>query len=269
MELLLTKEQKRDFLKFYIDSNNDTNKINNFVKKNNITIDYYNNVINDYLEELRNDSTFSKKIDPLYLEYTLKYSKNVKGNKRKEAEQIINIIFNYIKEDKNNIKEYVTLNGIEYSKFKKFINNFKNYYLTDMEKQILKNFLKRENDFNKNNLLKVKKVIELISDDLVNDKPYDIYNYYIDLGWDQELLLFFLNNNKDVFSSFIIENVKIYFKKYHITSEKIKLTDFMNTLKKEYPNLSIKDIESNIKIMNSLNMPYNLYLFSQILKRSE
>ena len=211
----------------------------------------------------------TKKINKLYLEYNLKY-KNKKNNnnnkvsKRKETEANINIINNYIKENKHNIKEYVTNYNLSYSDFKKFINNYKNYYLTDIEKNTLKEFLKRENDFNKNNLDNVRNVVDRISDDLVNDKPYDILNYYQDLGWDSKLFIYYLNNNKDVFSSFVIDNVRIYLKKYNITQRKYKLNEFIEYIKKNNKDIDNKEIESIINYMNDNKMPYNYTLFMSI-----
>ena len=153
---------------------------------------------------------------------------------------------------------------MSYSDFKKFINNYKNYYLTDIEKNTLKEFLKRENDFNKNNLDNVRNVVDRISDDLVNDKPYDILNYYQDLGWDSKLFIYYLNNNKDVFSSFVIDNVRIYLKKYNITQRKYKLNEFIEYIKKNNKDIDSKEIESIINYMNDNKMPYNYTLFMSI-----
>ena len=153
---------------------------------------------------------------------------------------------------------------MSYSDFKKFINNYKNYYLTDIEKNTLKEFLKRENDFNKNNLDNVRNVVDRISDDLVNDKPYDILNYYQDLGWDSKLFIYYLNNNKDVFSNFVIDNVRIYLKKYNITQRKYKLNEFIEYIKKNNKDIDSKEIESIINYMNDNKMPYNYTLFISI-----
>lgn len=257
--------KKEEYLKFYIDSNGNLDLLNKFIKKEKITLNEFNKVVTDYIKEMES----TKKINKLYLEYNLKY-KNKKNNnnnkvsKRKETEANINIINNYIKENKHNIKEYVTNYNLSYSDFKKFINNYKNYYLTDIEKNTLKEFLKRENDFNKNNLDNVRNVVDRISDDLVNDKPYDILNYYQDLGWDSKLFIYYLNNNKDVFSSFVIDNVRIYLKKYNITQRKYKLNEFIEYIKKNNKDIDSKEIESIINYMNDNKMPYNYTLFMSI-----
>lgn len=257
--------KKEEYLKFYIDSNGNLDLLDKFIKKEKITLNEFNKVVTDYIKEMES----TKKINKLYLEYNLKY-KNKKNNnnnkvsKRKETEANINIINNYIKENKHNIKEYVTNYNLSYSDFKKFINNYKNYYLTDIEKNTLKEFLKRENDFNKNNLDNVRNVVDRISDDLVNDKPYDILNYYQDLGWDSKLFIYYLNNNKDVFSSFVIDNVRIYLKKYNITQRKYKLNEFIEYIKKNNKDIDSKEIESIINYMNDNKMPYNYTLFMSI-----
>lgn len=257
--------KKEEYLKFYIDSNGNLDLLDKFIKKEKITLNEFNKIVTDYIKEMES----TKKINKLYLEYNLKY-KNKKNNnnnkvsKRKETEANINIINNYIKENKHNIKEYVTNYNLSYSDFKKFINNYKNYYLTDIEKNTLKEFLKRENDFNKNNLDNVRNVVDRISDDLVNDKPYDILNYYQDLGWDSKLFIYYLNNNKDVFSSFVIDNVRIYLKKYNITQRKYKLNEFIEYIKKNNKDIDSKEIESIINYMNDNKMPYNYTLFMSI-----
>lgn len=257
--------KKEEYLKFYIDSNGNLDLLDKFIKKEKITLNEFNKVVTDYIKEMES----TKKINKLYLEYNLKY-KNKKNNnnnkvsKRKETEANINIINNYIKENKHNIKEYVTNYNLSYSDFKKFINNYKNYYLTDIEKNTLKEFLKRENDFNKNNLDNVRNVVDRISDDLVNDKPYDILNYYQDLGWDSKLFIYYLNNNKDVFSSFVIDNVRIYLKKYNITQRKYKLNEFIEYIKKNNKDIDSKEIEKIINYMNDNKMPYNYTLFMSI-----
>ena len=257
--------RKEEYLKFYIDSNGNLDLLDKFIKKEKITLNEFNKVVTDYIKEMES----TKKLNKLYLEYNLKY-KNKKNNnnnkvsKRKETEANINIINNYIKENKHNIKEYVTNYNLSYSDFKKFINNYKNYYLTDIEKNTLNEFLKRENDFNKNNLDNVRNVVDRISDDLVNDKPYDILNYYQDLGWDSKLFIYYLNNNKDVFSSFVIDNVRIYLKKYNITQRKYKLNEFIEYIKKNNKDIDSKEIESIINYMNDNKMPYNYTLFMSI-----
>ena len=201
---------KEKYLKFYIDSNGEIDLINKFIKEEKINLNEFNDVVTNYIKELEQN----KEVNKLYLEYRLKFkNKKINSNKiskRKETETIINIINNYIKEDKHNIKEYVTNSNYLYSEFKKFINNYKNYYLTNIEKNILKEFFKRENEFNKNNLDKVKEVVDKISDDLVNDKPFNILDYYNSLGWDSKLLIYYLNNNKDVFSKSTLAREPIY-----------------------------------------------------------
>lgn len=256
---------KEKYLKFYIDSNGNLDLINKFIKEEKITLNEFNDIITNYIKELEQN----KEINKLYIEYRLKFknkkiNNNNKISKRKETETIINIINNYINEDKHNIKEYVTNSNYSYSDFKKFINNYKNYYLTNIEKNILKEFLKRENDFNKNNLDKVKNVVDKISDDLVNDKPFNILDYYNNLGWDSKLLIYYLNNNKYVFSNFVIDNVRIYLKKYNITDKKYKLNEFIEYIKKNNKDMSTKDIEIIINYMNDNKMPYNYYLFECI-----
>lgn len=255
---------KEKYLKFYIDSNGEIDSINKFIKEEKINLNEFNEIVTNYIKELEE----KKEINKLYIEYRLKF-KNKKINinkisKRKETETIINIINNYIKEDKHNIKEYVSNSNYSYNDFKKFINNYKNYYLTNIEKNILKEFLKRENDFNKNNLDIVKNVVDKISDDLVNDKPFNILDYYNNLGWDSKLLIYYLNNNKDIFSNFVIDNVRIYLKKYNITDKKYKLNEFIEYIKKNNKDIHTKEIETIINYMNNNKMPYNYYLFIAI-----
>lgn len=263
----MTKEEK--YLKFYIDSNGNIDEINTFIKKEHIRLDEFNDIVTCYLKKLKSD-TNSKKLNKLYLEYCLKYGNNIRENnkisKRKETEIIINIINNYIKENKHNIKDYVNNNNYDYKDFKKFINNSKNYYLTDKEKNILKHFLKRENYFIKDNLNIVKNVVDKISDDLVNDKPYNILDYYTNLGWDSKLLIYYLNNNKDTFSTFVIDNVRLYLKKYHIDSSVFKLNEFIEYIKSKDKNIDNKLIENIISFMNENKFPYNYYLFKCIKK---
>ena len=264
--------KKQEYLKFYIDSNANIDAINKFIKKENITLNEYNEIVTDYLKQLKKEKEEHKKINKLYLEYCLKYGDVIidtkRVSKRKTTETIINIINNYIKEDKHNIKEYVSTYDLSYTDFKKFINNSKNYYLKDVEKTILKNFLKRENDFNKDNIDKVKTIVDKISEDLVNDKPFTMLDYYKELGWDDKLLINFLNNNKEIFSSFVIDNVKIYIKKYHISDKKYKLNEFINKIKTNYKNLNMSKIEKIINYMNENRMPYNYYLFEEIKKQN-
>lgn len=264
--------KKKEYLKFYIDSNANIDSINEFIKNENITLSEFNDIVTNYLKELKQEKENNKKINKLYLEYCLKYGDIVidtkKVSKRKTTETIINIISNYLKEDKHNIKEYVSNYDLSYTDFKKFINNSKNYYLKDVEKNILKKFLKRENDFNKDNLSIVKNIIDKISDDLVNDKPFTILDYYNELGWDSKLLINFLNNNKETFSSFVIDNVRIYIKKYHINDKKYKLNEFINHIKINNKNMTTSEIEKIIEFMNKNKMPYNYYLF-EYLKKSK
>ena len=177
---------------------------------------------------------------------------------------ILNIISNYIKEDNHNIKEYVTGNNLDYGDFIKFINNYKTYYLKDNEKDILKNFLKRENDFNKDNIELVKSVIDTISEDLVWDVPFTILDYYINLGWDSNLLINYLNNKKDIFSNFVIDNVRLYIKKYNIDSKIYKLNEFINFIKNTNKDIDNKLVENIISYMNENRFPYNYYLFESI-----
>ena len=269
----MSREEK--YLKFYIDSNGNIDEINKFIKSEHIRLDEFNDIVTKYLKKLKSDNESKKNINKLYLEYCLKYGNNIRENnrvsKRKETETIINIINNYIKENKHNIKEYVINNNYEYSNFKKFINNSKKYYLNEMEKNILKKFLKRENDFNKNNLDNVKLVVDKISDDLVGDIPFNILDYYTNLGWDSKLLIYYLNNNKDIFSTFVIDNVRLYLKKYHIDSKVYKLNDFIEYIKSKDKNIDNKLMSSIIEYMNKNKFPYNYYLFKSIkeLKFSE
>lgn len=261
--------KKEEYLKFYIDSNANIDAINKYIKNEGITLNEFNDIVTNYLKELDK----SKKINKLYLEYCLKYgnkkiSEKRQVSKRKETETIINIINNYIKEDNHDIKDYVSNSNLSYGEFKKFINNYNNYYLTDKEKSTLKSFFKRENEFNKNNIEKVKIIIDKISDDLVNDKKFDIYDYYKELGWDSKLLINFLNNNKDVFSTFLIDNTKIYLEKYHINDINYKLNDFLDYIKNNNKDLELKKIESIINYMNTNKMPYNYYLFMNILEKN-
>lgn len=266
----MSKNKEEQYLKFYIDSNGSIDLINKFIKQEKIRLNDFNDIVANYLKELKKQSEENKNVNKLYLEYTLKYGKkefdNKKISKRKETERIINIINNYINEDKHNIKLYIENNELDYDYFIKFINNYKNNYLKDHEKEILKNFLKRENEFNINNLDKVKNIVDKISDDLVNDKPFDILDYYKELGWQTNLLIYYLNNNKDIFSNFVIDNVKIYITKYHIDDKIYKLNEFIEKLKKE--NIDNNEIENIINYMNINKLPYNIYLFKNILEKN-
>lgn len=262
----MNKEEK--YLKFYIDSDGNIDAINKFIKSEQIRLDEFNDVVTSYLKKLKNENKSKKSINKLYLEYCLKYGNNIRENtkvsKRKETEIIINIISNYINENKHNIKDYVINNNYDYNEFKKFINNSKKYYLTDREKNILKDFLKRENDFNKDNIDNVKNVVDKISDDLVGDIPFNILDYYINLGWDSKLLIYYLNNNKEVFSQFLIDNVRLYLKKYHIDSKVYKLNDFIDYIKSKNKTIDNKLMTNIIEYMNKNKFPYNYYLFKSI-----
>lgn len=260
-----------EYLEFYIKSNGNLDLINKFIKKENISLNEFNDIVTTLLKNLDNSSKNNGKTNKLYLEYCLKYGnkKNFDSNKiskRKETETIINIINNYIKEDRHNIKEYVSNNNITYEKFKKFINNYKSYYLTSVEKDILKKFLQRENEFNKENIKKVCEVVDKISEDLVRDKPFDILDYYKELGWDLNLLIYYMNNNKETFSNFLVDNVRLYFKKYGITEKKYKLNEFIDYIKKNDKSISNKEIENIINYMNINKMPYNYNLYKSIKK---
>lgn len=260
-----------EYLDFYIKSNGNLDLINKFIKKENISLNEFNDIVTTLLKNLDNSSKNNGKTNKLYLEYCLKYGnkKNFDSNKiskRKETETIINIINNYIKEDRHNIKEYVSNNNITYEKFKKFINNYKSYYLTSVEKDILKKFLQRENEFNKENIKKVCEVVDKISEDLVRDKPFDILDYYKELGWDLTLLIYYMNNNKETFSNFLVDNVRLYFKKYGITEKKYKLNEFIDYIKKNDKSINNKEIENIINYMNINKMPYNYNLYKSIKK---
>lgn len=264
----LSKTKQKEYLKFYIDSNANIDSINEFIKDENITINEYNDIVSNYLKTSKLQSKNAKNIDKLYLEYCLKFGNfcidNKRVSKRKTTDTIINIINNYIKEDKHNIKDYVNSCDFSYDEFKKFINNSKSYPLKDIDKEILKKFLKRENKFNKDNIEKVKIVVDKISDDLVNDKPFGILDYYKELGWDSKLLIYYLNNNKDIFSNFIIDNVNIYIKKYCINDKLYKLNDFIDYIKIKNKDMQYNDIEKIINYMNKNKLPYNYYLFNAI-----
>lgn len=258
--------KEREYLKYYIDTNANIDLINKFIKEEGITLNEYNDIVTNYLKELKKRN--NKTVDKLYLEYTLKFGNKIVETKRigrrKTIETVINIINNYIKEDKHNIKEYVNNSSFSYDEFKRIINNFKDYYLKDKELEILKKFFKRENEFNKNMLKPVTEVVDKISDDLVNDKPFTIINYYETLGWDSNLLLYYLNNNKETFSNFIIDNVNIYIKKYHINAKIFKLKEFIEYINEKNKDLHKEDIEKIIEYMNQKKFPYNYYLFNEI-----
>ena len=84
------------------------------------------------------------------------------------------------------------------------------------------------------------------------------------MGWDSKLLIYYLNNNKDVFSNFVIDNVRIYLKKYNIADKKYKLNEFIEYIKYKNKDINIKEIETIINYMNDNKMPYNYYLFKSI-----
>ena len=262
--------KNEEYLKFYIESNANIDLINKYIKNEHITLNEYNDIVTGYLKELKQECVKDKHINKLYLEYTLKYGNKIvdtkKVSKRKFVETIINLINNYIKEDKHNIKEYINNYNLEYIEFKKFINNYKNYYLKENELETLKIFLKRENDFNNSNLDKIKELLDKISDDLVNDKKFTIFNYYQFIKWDSKLLLYYLKNNKGVFSDFIIDNVNIYVKKHHLNSKNYKLKEFIEYIKDKNSNIKKETIEKIINYMNENKMPYNYYLFLEIKK---
>ena len=126
--------KKEEYLKFYIDSNANIDAINKYIKKEGISLNEFNDIVTNYLKDLDK----SKKINKLYLEYCLKYgnkkiSDSKKVSKRKETEIIINIINNYIKEDKHDIKDYINNSNLAYSEFKKFINKDKCWYLISVK----------------------------------------------------------------------------------------------------------------------------------------
>lgn len=256
----------REYLRHLIDSKGNVDIINDYIKSKNITLDIYENAIKEYILYLKEEASRGN-IDKLYLEYTLKCN-NLSLNKptrRKFAEKIINIINNYIKEQKYNIKEYIELNGINYSEFKKFINSYKEYYLKDFELDILKAFLKRENDFNNDNIEKVKIIINKINNDLNNVRTYNIFDYFIDIGWSDTLLLYYLNNNKEMFND-CINNVRLYFDKNYVNDKyKLKYTDFINFIKRDYKDYNKKTIDNIITCMNKFNIPYNYKLFKNII----
>ena len=260
--------KEETYLKFYIDSNGNIDKINTFIKQEKIRLDEFNDIVTTYLKKLKKDNENNKNINKLYLEYCLKYGNNIKDNKkvskRKITQSTINIISNYIKEDKHNIKEYINNNKLDYKEFKKFINNYKSYYLTDLEKEILKNFFKRENEFNNSNIEKIKDIVDKISDDLVNDKPFNILDYYTELGWESNLLIYYLKNNKEIFSNFVIDNVTLYLKKYKIDSKIYKLNEFIELIKYKNKTIENKKIELIISYMNENKFPYNYYLFKYL-----
>lgn len=262
--------KEREYLKFYIESNANIDSINKLIKDEGITLNEFNDIVTSYLKELKHSRETNKTIDKLYLEYTLKYGDKIvetkRVSKRKKTETIINIINNYINEDKHNIKEYVSTNNLSYDDFKKFINNYKNNYLKDKELNILKKFLKRENDFNKDNIDKIKKIVDKISDDLVGDVPFDIFDYYKELGWDSKLLIYYLNNNQDIFSNFIIDNVRLYIKKYHLNDKKYILKEFIEYIKEKNKDISKEEIEKILEYMNKNKLPYNYYIFKEIKK---
>ena len=89
---------KEEVLRFLIESNGDKDKINEFIKLNNITLNEFNTIIDKYIEELETN----KIVNPLYLEYKLKH--NITKLNRKDIEKIINIINNYIKQKPYSLK---------------------------------------------------------------------------------------------------------------------------------------------------------------------
>ena len=59
------------YLKFYIDSNGNIDKINKFIKDEKIRLDEFNEIVTSYLKKLKNDNSNKKNINKLYLEYCL------------------------------------------------------------------------------------------------------------------------------------------------------------------------------------------------------
>ena len=251
---------KEDALRNLLESNDDKDKINEFVKSNNITLNEFNTIINDYIKELEKN----KIVNSLYLQYKLKY--NIAKLNRKDIEKIINIINNYIKENKYNIKEYIINNNIDYNCFIKFINNYKTYYLKDFELNTIKLFLKRENDFNKNNIDKVISTLNKIDNDIKGIKSYNVLEYFINLGWDTNLLLYFINNNKNLIDKDFINSLNIYIEKNYLKEEyKLKHNEFIELIKKEYPDLTKNKINNIINCFNKYNIPYNIYIFKNLI----
>ena len=251
---------KEEVLRFLIESNGDKDKINEFVKLNNITINEFNTIIDNYIEELET----KKIVNPLYLEYKLKH--NITKLNRKDIEKIINILNNYINENKYNIKEYILNNNIDYNCFIKFINNYKSYYLKDFELNTIKIFLKRENDFNKDNIDKVLNTLNKIDNDIKGVKKYNILEYFINLGWDTNLLLYFINNNKELINEDLINSLNIYIDKNKLKEEyKLKHNEFIELIKKESPDLSKNKINNIINCFNKYHIPYNIYIFRNLI----
>ena len=251
---------KEDALRNLLESNDDKDKINEFVKSNNITLNEFNTIINDYIKELEKN----KIVNSLYLQYKLKY--NIAKLNRKDIEKIINIINNYIKENKYNIKEYIINNNIDYNCFIKFINNYKTYYLKDFELNTIKLFLKRENDFNKNNIDKVINILNKIDNDIKSIKSSNVLEYFINLGWDTNLLLYFINNNKNLIDKDFINSLNIYIEKNYLKEEyKLKHNEFIESIKKEYPDLTKNKINNIINCFNKYHIPYNIYIFKNLI----
>ena len=63
--------KEREYLKYYIDTNANIDLINKFIKEEGITLNEYNDIVTNYLKELKKRN--NKTVDKLYLEYTLKF----------------------------------------------------------------------------------------------------------------------------------------------------------------------------------------------------
>ena len=118
----------------------------------------------------------------------------------------------------------------------------------------IKLFLKRENDFNKDNIDKVLNTLNKIDNDIKGVKKYNILEYFINLGWDTNLLLYFINNNKELindyfyltkseYSDFIKTNQVLEVEEYDIL-ESVKFAHQKSSLNPHTVNpLYVKKIE--------------------------
>ena len=52
--------KKQEYFKFYIDSNANIDAINKFIKKENITLNEYNEIVTDYLKQLKKEKEDNK-----------------------------------------------------------------------------------------------------------------------------------------------------------------------------------------------------------------